>query len=299
VSSRTDNPTISRKIKWDKTVAGVRPGDKRLLVAQASQKRVVGLEKPRRRKVGPAKKTANFLGCVTPDLSRDFRKYAHLVWKTKKKNIIIIKSWKELKDLLQQYIRIDKLALETHGSPGELTIGEINRLDEPKVTKLFSRNMPKIRELYFGGCNVGRNPVPLVTFGKLFYAKTITAWSLFHTIQEVFVEIERRLKDESEYKAIQDMYRGYWVGGTPDASKLSKLRRGRHRFLVEWFSQTPQWESSLPQHIHADDLIDKVHYISPADAEVWEIPPEKAQETAVKLEPTKEWAKLIKIVIKF
>jgi hypothetical protein len=298
VNSRTDNPNLSRDTAWSKAVTGVRPEDKNLLVAQAPQKSVAGREKPLQSKVDPSKKRTNFLGCYTSDIFH-FKKYAQLVWKAKKDNIKIIKSWEELKILLRQYSKIDTLALETHGGPGELTIGEIHRLDEAKVTQLFSTNMPEISELYLGGCNVGRNPVPLVAFGKLFFAKKIVAWSLFHNVQEVFIVIKERLRNTSEFKAIQDMYRDYWVGGMPDASKLKRLGRGKHLFLVEWFSQTPQWGSSLPQRIRADDLKDKYHYISPIEAEEMVVSPDTAEEVAGKLEPTKQWAELIKIIIKF
>jgi hypothetical protein len=299
VNSRTDDPIISSDTSWDNAVAGVRPENKRLLVAQAKQKHVAGREKPQRRKVGPAKKTIKFLGCVTLDLNREFKIYAHRVWKTKKKNIKPISSWTQLKNLLRQFAKINKLALETHGAPGELTIGKIYRLDDPELIKLFSKNMPTITELYLGGCNVGRDPVPLVTFGKLFNVTTITAWSLFHNVQEQFVIIEKRLRNKSEFEEIQNLYKGYWVGGMPTDRKLRSLGKGKHGFLVEWFSQTPQWGAILPKKIRADDLDDKYHYISPADAETWEITPDQAQETREKLEPTKQWARLVKVIIKF
>lgn len=253
-----------------------------------------------RKKGKPTKKETNFLGCVTPEAYGDFKEYAKFAWKAKKEDLKSVNSWEQLKGLLQQYRRIEKLVLDTHGGPGELIIGKVRPLDHPEIIKLFSTNMPDISEIHFEGCNVGRNPVPLVKFGNLFGVKTISAWSLFHTVEVVFVEIERRLADEAQCIEIQDMYRGYWIGGEPDIEELKKLGPGRHRFFVEWFSQiAPRKDDRLPPLMHPAQLREKYRYISPRGHEVWRFKSEEAQKIANKLGPTEQWGNLIKIIIQF
>ena len=159
------------------------------------------------------------------------------------RNVQFVNSWNELANLLKKYDRIERLVLFFHGDNGAIMIGgQGYDLDSQKALNHFKGDMPKIRNLDFEGCNIGKAPEMIIPFAKLFEAETIYAWNHFHVLASAWFK-GKMPKEQIELN--ERKYKDYIIGNSQELAKFL-TGSGDRQIAITWFMEEYPDPPSLP-----------------------------------------------------
>lgn len=157
------------------------------------------------------------------------------------RDIIKIRTWDQFRDACRGLQGVDHLVIYTHGNPGSLII---SNHDRPFSTlRDFLTGMPQINTISLEGCNVAQDPSNMGVLGRLFRARTVSAYNMYHMVETVSVTIPQGTNAQ-EMAPIRDglrPYRPFFATSLEREEDLQNARgawtgeAGQHEVYCEWF----------------------------------------------------------------
>lgn len=167
-----------------------------------------------------------------------------------RRRITRISTWTQFRNAARNLRGVDHLVIYTHGDAGSLILNGENK--SFSLVRDFLSGMPQIAEISLEGCNVGRDPRNMAVLGRLFRARKVNAYNMYHVVNHVGIRIPRGMNRDglAQVRGVLDDYRPFFATSLADGSDLQRAQNawagdpGRYRVFCEWFRR--EFDSTPP-----------------------------------------------------
>lgn len=177
------------------------------------------------------------------------QEYAASIYGLPSSTVKAVSTRMEFVRLLNNYSTIGRLILDFHGSPGELQIGNTIVGLGDDAESYFKDYAPVVTgPVILEACETARGAQEVIRFGKIFKARRIEGWAMFHGFRLLSINVGAN-NTEADILAKMRPWLDYALPGSPTPADLVG-QEGDQPFIVEWFQENfytaPMPEPPLP-----------------------------------------------------